>query len=351
MKSPQEIILFIYQILKEGPQTIDSLYNRLIEHQIQISKRSIYRYLNRIESSSLPNSEVFEMEQENKNRKTFMIREIPKKVDISEIEWLSFLNSSLIAQNLFSNQEEEINAFLKINRYLFQHAPLKSQLVSMFNGNVNIVKSSRFGELLPDLRIKKLLNKFTYYFSQNICLEIASYSKSVKNNQFIPQVKQPLIPLAIGYHRSNFTLYFYAKKECNVFGLEIEMIQDLNFSNEKFTESERYIYLEKVESTNFGYHQSIIPGIHKIVLEFPENPGEHVINRFWHTNQKFTRKENGFIQLEFTTEINIELIGWIAMWLDNIKVLGPEALINILDSKYNNMLSILRNNMNPVNNG
>lgn len=351
MKSPQEIILIIYHILKEGPQSIDSLYVRLKEHQILISKRSLYRYISRIESSGLPNHLVFEIEQENKNRKTFFIREIPKKIAISEIEWLTFLNSTLVAQNLFSHQEEEIKAFSKINRYLFQHAPLKSQLVSMFNGNINIVKSSRFGELLPDIRIKKLLNKFTYYFSLGSCLEIINYTPKVKNNRFIPEVKQPLIPLMIGYHRGNFTLYFHAKKECKIFGLEIEMIQDLNFSNEKFTENERNIYLEKVKATSFGYHQSIIPGLYNVVLEFPENPGEHIINRFWHANQKFTRKENGIIRLEFTAEINIELIGWIAMWLDNIKVIGPEVLIKILDSKYNKMLAILRNNMNPINNG
>jgi hypothetical protein len=55
--------------------------------------------------------------------------------------------------------------------------------------------------------------------------------------------------------------------------------------------------------------------------------------------------------MHFETEINIELIGWISMWLDNVKIIKPEVLKNHFMVKLNNIILINANKLNPINNG
>ena len=56
MKTPQEIALKIYFLLKEKPYSVDELFQKLKIEDILISKRSVYRYLEKLEHSL--NSEV-----------------------------------------------------------------------------------------------------------------------------------------------------------------------------------------------------------------------------------------------------------------------------------------------------
>ena len=52
-----------------------------------------------------------------------------------------------------------------------------------------------------------------------------------------------------------------------------------------------------------------------------------------------------------TSEINIELIGWISMWLDNVKILKPEVLKNHFMEKLYNMVLINTDKLDAINNG
>ena len=101
----------------------------------------------------------------------------------------------------------------------------------------------------------------------------------------------------------------------------------------------------------FGYHPPIVDGVFEIILQFPANHGEHIRNRFWNKSQRFEKLEDGSIQMYLTSEINIELIGWISMWLDNVKILKPEVLKNHFMEKLNNMVLINNDKLDAINNG
>ena len=81
------------------------------------------------------------------------------------------------------------------------------------------------------------------------------------------------------------------------------------------------------------------------------NPGSHVLNRNWHPNQKIKQLSNGTIELSFDSEINIELVGWIAMWLDNVKVVSPNELKILLKEKLDRVYDIMNADLLPTNNG
>jgi predicted DNA-binding transcriptional regulator YafY len=50
-------------------------------------------------------------------------------------------------------------------------------------------------------------------------------------------------------------------------------------------------------------------------------------------------------------EINVELIGWIMMWMDNVQVIEPSILKDMVLEKLKTMKSIHEHKMDPRNNG
>ena len=53
----------------------------------------------------------------------------------------------------------------------------------------------------------------------------------------------------------------------------------------------------KLNNNSFGYHLPLVKGVHKVILEFPPNPGGHILNRFWHASQKMEKLENETTQM------------------------------------------------------
>ena len=351
MKTPQELALIIFSFLKESPHTVEEIYKRLLKLEIEMSKRSVYRYLNKIESSLLIGTNQLEIEQEEKNRKTYFIRDQFKSDSITDEEWINFINNNFLFQALFNETESEKQLNAKITNFIKTNASLKSQLLSILNAQKEYYHVSKFGELFLSKKDKKNLFKFMYYFSQNACLEITNYSSSVNNNQYIPEINTALIPLKIWYHRGNYAFSFYSLKNKKSYTIEIDMIDAIGFSKEKYNKSIFSAELEKLNNNSFGYHLPLVKGVHKVILEFPPNPGGHILNRFWHASQKMEKLENGNVILHLLVEINIELIGWIAMWLDNVKIIAPEILKTEFKNRLINMNKILIENSKPINNG
>ena len=351
MKTPQELALIIFSFLKERPHTVEEIFKRLLKLEIEISKRSVYRYLNKIESSLLIGTNQLEIEQEEKNRKTYFIREKFKSDSITDEEWINFINNNFLFQSLFNETESEKQLNAKITNFIKTNASLKSQLLSILNAQKEYYHVSKFGELFLSKKDKKNLFKFMYYFSQNACLEITNYSLAVKSNQYIPEINTALIPLKIWYHRGNYAFSFYSLINEKSYTIEIDMIDAIGFSKEKYNKSIFSAELEKLNNNSFGYHLPLVKGVHKVILEFPPNPGGHILNRFWHASQKMEKLENGNVILHLLVEINIELIGWIAMWLDNVKIIAPEILKTEFKNRLINMNKILIEDSNPINNG
>lgn len=351
MKSPQEILIKIYFLLKEKPYAVEDLHQKLVSLEIELSKRSIYRYLEKLEVALNYENEILEIETEENNKKSYLIRQPKKEFILPNGEWINFLNNNYIFQSNFNFTETDKSVNNKILEVIKSKAPLKSQIVSLLNSTNNFYDSTNFGEIMLTNQHKKLVYKFLYYFSTNCSITIKKYSDSVVDQGNIPLINSPLLPLKIWYHRGNYSFSFFSSEESKVYTLEIDMIESISYHeyNEDFLTPKENL-LSGIEN-NFGYHSPLIKGVHEIVLQFPPNPGEHIKNRFWHKNQRFERLQDGTIQMHFETEINIELIGWIGMWLDNVKILKPEILKSHFMKKLNNMVLINNNKLDTVNNG
>jgi predicted DNA-binding transcriptional regulator YafY len=65
--------------------------------------------------------------------------------------------------------------------------------------------------------------------------------------------------------------------------------------------------------------------VYSITLEFSSSTGQFIKQYFWHSSQTF-KEQNGKIIMQLQCGINRELIGWLFMWMYNVKVIEPLIL-------------------------
>lgn len=139
------------------------------------------------------------------------------------------------------------------------------------------------------------------------------------------------------------------------YALEIDMIK--NWHSHFFNESSCNDSLKDGQhhtdflNFRFGYHQALVPGIFSIILKFATNPGNHIRKRFWHSTQRFELLSDHSVIMYLKVEINIELLGWIMMWMDNVQVLEPQILVDLVQERLASMRDVHALKKAPINNG
>ncbi len=346
----QDILFRIYYLLKTRPYSIAALHRKLTMEGVAISKRSVYRYIDRLATALNNGTELIEVENDIGGKQYFFIRNIEHQEPITQNDWLLYLNNFFIFKQLFNLSQDEINLNQRILNSLQGNAPLKAQLTSIINYSDEAVESTHFGEVKLSNRDKRLLYKFLYYLISGSIFQIDNYTEYVRNNQFIPKIQTPLKPVDVLVHKGNYCIRCVSLNDRLLHSLEIESLVSISRVGVA-TQDVDVTEILKQDDYRFGYHHPLVNGVHEVKLLFPEIPGEHVISRMWHPSQRFTRFPDGFIEFRMKVEINIELLGWIGMWLENVKVLEPPILVEMMHDKFRSMLEIIEQNRKPFNNG
>lgn len=345
-----ELTFKIYHLLKQKNYTIIQLHEKLRAEKKDISIRTLYRKVMAIQEALINTNEFLEIETDDRNVNNYSIKTNNTNINLKNSEWIDYINSVVIFKNNFNIKKDSyINNLFLSN--VHRDAPLKTLMISILNENLDFYQTTNFGELILSKKIKKNLFKFIYYYTKNCVVQIQKYSESVKNNSNIPSCTEPLLPINIYYHRGNYNLLFHAINSKITYNIELDMIESISYlsSNTSTIPTEKLI--NEINNYSFGFHPSFDDKIHNITLLFPVNPGEHVINRFWHKSQKYKRLNDGSIEFYLTCRIDIELLGWIMMWMDNVKIIEPPILKEYYINKVQNIKTIYLDNRMPLNNG
>lgn len=68
----------------------------------------------------------------------------------------------------------------------------------------------------------------------------------------------------------------------------------------------------------------------KIELHFSRITGSFIEKFSWHNSQNIRKVDNHY-RVEFESEINRELVGWIFQWMNNVKIIKPKELQELYD--------------------
>jgi predicted DNA-binding transcriptional regulator YafY len=242
----------------------------------------------------------------------------------------------------FVNETEIIIPFFarKIKYYVLEKLETEDQKLPTIKGFINTTNFYKPVITLHDEQKIALVQK-AIANGKKIGISKIINDETGDNAQF--ETKQiELVPLELLLHRNNYYVgSYHLKRECIVFFNIKQMVSV--FLLEKRGTPERYweAYTQELNK-RFGVTKNIDEKVYDIKIEIANVLISFIKNHHWHPSQKITKEKNHYY-LHLTCGINRELIGWLCLWMYNIKIIQPPILQDYYKKTLRKMQSNIEN--------
>ena len=242
----------------------------------------------------------------------------------------------------FVNETEIIIPFFarKIKYYVLEKLETEDQKLPTIKGFINTTNFYKPVITLHDEQKIALVQK-AIANGKKLGISKIINDETGDNAQF--ETKQiELVPLELLVHRNNYYVgSYHLKRECIVFFNIKQMVSV--FLLEKRGTPERYweAYTQELNK-RFGVTKNIDEKVYDIKIEIANVLISFIKNHHWHPSQKITKEKNHYY-LHLTCGINRELIGWLCLWMYNIKIIQPPILQDYYKKTLRKMQSNIEN--------
>lgn len=334
MSEKSQRLLKIYTLLKQQPITVEFLKIWAKNNNIVISERTFYRDLTVLENSVLAHDEEIVVTSGEKNKKTWKI-EFRGDDKLTEFD----INSYLLFSNFLPMPlvESRIDSLDRIKE-IFYKTYSKSRFEDFASYAERQLDSSRFGEFHGESDYAKILEDALWAIRNHREFGILKTSYDITAISLSVEFPIKFLPLKLIYHRGVVHLGGYEKSTKKLIILALSQITEYRLSNIPFKPNLLIENFETEMQGRFGITENQDDNLYEIELEFSEMLGNFVKSEHWHSSQKFVELENGNFIMKMRCGINRELVGWIFMWMTNVRVLNPPILKQILLDKYREVL-------------
>lgn len=334
----------IYNRLKRSPVTIDVLKKWAKSVEINISDRQLYRDLEELSSFTCFDGEQIIVFEDEKNRKSWKIEYDKKGASLSQFD----INSYYLFQNFLPTpiKKSRQRSFDKFEALLYKEFSNNPYEKTVEANHLTFIQSS-FYEYPYDLENHEKLENFIWLINHQRKVII---NDIVADNTCLPRsfvTPITLMPVCLLYHRGVIHVCLF-DEHGTLFILGIEQIKNYKLTNNQFDRSAYQGLLDEKLEWRFGVTENIDSNLYDISLYFPKETGHFVKNHFWHPSQSFQHNSDGSVTLKMHCGINRELIGWILMWIKDIKVLEPVILVNLIKQAVVDINNLYNTDLLPV---
>ncbi|MCF8274245.1 MAG: WYL domain-containing protein [Flavobacteriaceae bacterium] len=275
---------------------------------------------------------------ENLRVNPLTIHDLKKKIEViySTIS-LRQIQRDLVDVEKFLSKDESIKTFRR--NYLKFYTIQKNNQDELINKDDLVIQTNFYKQKLTDNHFEKYeLIKTAIKQSKSIIITNLINDETGDNFDFTT-TNISFIPLRIINHRNTFYVGgFNNKKKCiQIFG--INQLEAVLISKNVKNQLELIDKFNKELEGRFGVTKNINTEIYNIKIEISAVLAEFIKNHYWHTSQKFSKK-NGNTKMILNCGINRELMGWLFQWMYNIRIIEP----NILKDYYERTIKEIQNN-------
>jgi len=328
-----ERLIRIYNRLRRGPVTIEIISKWAKSAGIEVSERQLYRDLNQLKSLQIAEGENVIEYLDEKNRKTWKLEYNEPSQKISPYDINSFfLLKSFAPYAVLEQRKTSIEKFeniiyktLSTNRYqqYIQANELYLRRTNYMDNRYGAIEHQQIEDLIWALHNNKVV------IIENDVINPA--------NNHLPSNPFPLTlyPIELIFHRGRVHISGIApayNDKVVIYALDKNLrfrLTNETFSRKKYTKP----YHQKLKAF-FGISDPMNNKVYNIKLEFTHSFGESFKNFFWHESQQWKQLKNGNYMLQLQCGIGRELIGFIALGLDKVKVVQPKVLRELMIKKF-----------------
>ena len=344
MQKKSERLFRIFTRLKTTPQSVEELHSWCKSHNIPAGLRTIYRYIDELTAAVKENGyEVISIGNRGRDSKWSVVpsRNHPTTAKLGEaikgfqiMSQLSGLHVKSIGLDHLKKLSDDV----------------VHSLESEDSGSINLINHlvvTGWGQTRYDERDRRNLEVVLKAMSGKRKVQI-EFLPQLQSENPMPDKKLWNLHVLVS-HRGSIFIASTKGISSKLYFIDLESIISVKLKNEKFRNQLPKLAIESCLQDRFG----ITPGKgsnYKIRLAFHpsdikavtgfKNP--FVQKRIWHPNQRFSVDDSGkYLILEFNSQLTRELLGWIMMWMDHVKILEPPELKILLSHKIKAMKKVL----------
>lgn len=315
----------IYNRLKRGAMTIESLHKWCAAQDIHVSSRTLYRDIEDISHYfHLKEEELLEWQGEF-NKTYWRIVKRDDSITDSNYTLHDQMTEALLAtgaaiplpvKGMYSEGYYKALEFLleKQNSKSFPLQSLQQHFVSTHWGDSGFVPKH-----------KQYIHDVIWSIENQRYIEVEHFvlNTSPKSTLMV----RLYLPIKVVLHKGG--VYFMVQYYDDIQFIHIESIQQLNISHRHQEKLSSENNINNILKRKFGISGNNHP-VAKVrikfeaVESFPESFWVHTKN--WHSSQKIIKGKSGTSIIEMECEISEELVSWILSWMEYAEVISPPEL-------------------------
>lgn len=322
--SKTQVIQILLNTLKKRELTAEEAHKVLLLEGVLVSKRTVYRYLDTLETIPYEEGSVKSNSNEFGKKSWLFEPELSKTMAGPELTSFELMRCFVPKAILESRPE----SFRKLD----------STIPKLFGsvGMKDIAKDS--AEVFHN----------TGYFAakpKNAYKDIDQIIESIKNGRkieihltsegYLSQTKLPLnvgvCPVKIIYHRGMFFLGLIADETKQIYVVGLDQIKAHSHVDQYFDANQQRESFMSQLSDRFGLSEPVVKGKFSVELLMENERAESLANQHWHHSQVLDKGEEMTI-LRFNCNITEELVNWVKERQAYLKILGPKELSDMLPS-------------------
>jgi len=327
----------IIEKIKRFPVTFESMRDWIRYENIEISDRTLYRYLEEIKNLPLNDGRIITIDGDY-NKKTWKFEFDKSAHEFGESDIKSFLLLKNLAPGALTQKRQ--NSIDKIEEVLF-----KAQSKSKFEYHMQSlpqaqIKTSSFNEYVYNEQEQQNLDTLIWAMQHSRKLKVMDISQDVRYPEALPKLPAVMLPMQILYHNGSIYVLLLIENSLELVIYDLSRFKQFDILENIFSTQRFVDHFYAQTSKRFGVAPNIDNEIYDIKLEFSCSAGTYISNRFWHCTQRFGQKPSGKWEMHMNTGINAELVDWVFGWGNQVKVLGPDLLQEKLKEKLVTMMDI-----------
>lgn len=340
-------------ILHSGGSILgDSTKRRGGKKVISKPKFSRLHFIDRkIREGTYPNAKTLAREYETSDRTIKRDIEYLRDFQNAPIEYDShkkgyYYSEENYALPALTLKSSELFAITLVQEVLtqYENTPVYTELLHIFE---------KLSSLLPEnvtVDVGWLDARFTMFRepSANVDFTIwKSLFKALQENKEIiidyqtPQSTNPLkrtvAPFHAVYHKGNWYVIGHDSCSDEIRVFAFSRIKSVKLMEKSFSMPEDFTISDHLD-TNIGVFAH--DKKYKVNLKFSKTAAPFIKERVWHDNQDIHEFSNGSIKLMFSTNQLNETLFWVLSWGENVEVVSPPELKNMVKERLQKMIKI-----------
>lgn len=344
MSAHLQRLVRIYNRLSRGPVTIEILSKWAESAGLSVSDRQLYRDLQQLASLVIAEARVIEYSDE-KNRKTWKLECNESSENITQYD----INSFFLLKNFapYAVLEQRKSSIEKFEKILYKQLSRNKYQQYIQAYELYLRRTNYMENMYTEIEHQQI-EDLIWAAHNNRIIVIDSDLLNVANNH-LPEDAFPLTvyPMELVFHRGRVHIGGFAPKYQKVVIYALDKDLKFHLTNESFSRKKiTKVYTEKTKPL-FGISDFKDKVFH-VKLEFTRGFAESFKSFFWHESEEWTLMKNGNYMLHLRCGIGRELVGFIALGLDKIKIHQPKKLRDLMIEKYQQSALVNEKNL-PIN--